>query len=143
MHTEEIDLPLITQDFDAGDRVYRYAEKTDHILFGTVKAVVGRDIIIDMDSGLEFVIPVTLFRKRDPRDFWWGKCLPLARLEKGSVISCIWPHTDGKRWKATVDEVTENSVTFTAVEDKQAKTEWTATDKHSLEYLFRDWIVEE
>lgn len=142
MKVEEVDLPLIVQDFDAGDRVYRYAEKTDHILFGTVKSVEGRDIIIDMDSGLEFVIPVTLFRKRDPRDFWWGKCLPLAQLKQGSVISCIWPHTDGERFVATVDAVTKDSVTFTAVKDKEAKTTFAATEKHSLEYIFRDWMIE-
>lgn len=144
MEIKEVVVPLIAEDFEAGDRVYRYAHPTDYILFGTVKAVKGRDIIIDMDNGLEFAIPVTLFRKRQPRDFWWGKTLPLAQVNKGTIISCYYfPGSKGHRLSYVVNEITTDSITFTCLEDEQAKTTMVATEKYSLEYTFKDWIIEE
>lgn len=147
MNRKEIELPLIMEDLEAGDRVYQHNVDTGLTLFGTIWAKRVNSIHVTMDKDWMVLHPsIQLFDKSalcDTRRYYWGKALSLKDLYPGAIISYKILETDIERFVARIDEVSPDSITFTALADPQAKTTIVATERYSLEDTIKDWTLEE
>jgi hypothetical protein len=137
--TEEIVVPYIVEDFEEGDRVYRYTAANDYSIFGTVKAVEDAHLLVIMDNTLEMRIPINCFTQVPGRGFYWGKPLPLHQVETGSRISLT---VFGSKTFATVQRISPEGISY-VIDGQQAATRTSSTSRdNTLEALMMYWELE-
>lgn len=140
---KEIAVPYIVEDFEAGDRVYRFTPANAYILFGTVQHVDTKGIQVKMDTGAETMVPIQYFKSIESveiRSFYWGKTLPLNEVKVGSIISAS---LFGVKQTATVNKVSDGSITFTYNEGYRITNTYTESQTESLERLLMFWELED
>lgn len=140
MNTEEISLPFIAEDFEKGDRVYRYISATDKFLIGTVEAVEKGKITVLLDTGNRLKPKLSDFRNYEGTDVSWGKCLPIKDLHAGSVISLTsW----GNKQLASILSVNEDCIVVSYEATPRIVNRFIPSKEHSLEALLMFWELEE
>ena len=86
-------VPVIIEDFEIGDRLYRQNNDDGEVVFGRVEEVHRDFLNVRLDNGPFFEVSIDLFKDDDTGEKkyvrWWSKCLDLSSLEVGSTLSCL------------------------------------------------------
>lgn len=139
MSREQVKLPVIIEDLEAGDRVYRHSWVSDNTIFGTVQKASNGRVIVLLDSQVVQYVSIKYFQENEGVTFYWGKCLPLNQVRAGSVISVT---TNDVTLRAVVDFINPHRITFTYVDNPEVTESWVNTTSRPLEFLLRNWELE-
>lgn len=137
--SRNIKLPLIIEDFEEGDRIYRQSRMPDIIMFGTVTSITPDELNVTFDNGYEHAVNLDFFHDDPDAAFYYGKCLRMDQIWAGSVISV---RTLGETLTATVEFISEERIVFTYLEEPDVTETWVAKEGQSLEFLLRNWELE-
>lgn len=137
-----VDVPVIVEDFEAGDRVYRYSAMTDGLLLGTVKSTEPGKVLVRMDADVETIVPIDMFQEELHRNNYWGKCLPLEQVKVGSRLSIDYA---GARRFTVVQELSPEKMTLLLVDNPGYSdiTEWDLTNADTVSFMIRKWQLED
>lgn len=137
-----VEVPVIVEDFEAGDRVYHYSTMSDRMLLGTVQSTEPGKVLVRMDDNLEITVPIEMFQEELHRYNYWGKCLPLEQIKVGSRLSINYA---GARRFSVVQELSPEKMTLLLVDNPgySDTTEWDLTNKDSVDFMLRKWHLED
>lgn len=136
----EIAVPYIIEDFDIGDRVYRIYPDKGKVDFGTVFDIINHEVLVKLDKGVFFQVPMDFFEQREDRSSYWGKPLPLSQLEPGSIISAT---LGGFKIYAEVNFVSDDIIRMTAMQGHRIINTYVPMPTASLEQQLLFWTLEE
>lgn len=140
---ETVDLPLIIDDFDPGDRVYCIGrDLTATAFFGTVSAIQESSLTVSMDNGDKITVSLYLFQKTTGTR--WRKCIPIQQVASGSILS--YTGTDPETGEVVtvfsrVEKMLGDEIVLTDVDVNKTYSLY-ATEKNPLESLLRNWELE-
>lgn len=97
MESQEINIPLVLEDFGVGDRVY-FVNGEHELELGVVNNLQASYVNFRMDNGKMRLFHINQFKSDSPM----GKCFPVNELKVGSVIS--FPYGAGQRYYADIIE---------------------------------------
>lgn len=97
MEAQEINVPLVLEDFGVGDRVY-FVNDEHELELGVVNNLQAPYVNFRMDNGTMRLFHIKQFKQ----DSTMGKCFPIDDLKVGSVIS--FPYGAGQRYYADIIE---------------------------------------
>lgn len=87
INTQEAYVPLVIEDFEPGDRIYRYDGLKKGSL-GRVESIHDEVILVEMDDGTFEGAPIGLFDQDSP--YWkWDKLINIEEVKIGSRLSRI------------------------------------------------------
>lgn len=147
--TQEAYIPLVIEDFEPGDRIFRYDGLNKGSL-GRVEAIHDEFLLVEMDDGTFEGAPISLFDQDSP--YWkWDKLINLDEVKVGSRLSRMeW----GTRLFAVVESYTpgeEMVVRYEFPEGQKVAKEKAATTVFkkpapesgiTFEHLFLGWQLE-
>lgn len=82
----EANLPIIPEDFDAGDRVYTW-DNPELCTFGTVESVTDDEIVILRDDQKRVYLVDDAYGTLEQKSRLWEHGLRLEEVEVGSILS--------------------------------------------------------
>lgn len=137
-----VDVPVIVEDFEAGDRVYHYSPMTDGLLLGTVQSTSPGKVFVRMDDDSEISVPIDMFQEELNRNNHWGKCLPLDQVKVGSRLSIDYA---GARRFTVVQGLSPEKMTLLLVDNPGYSdiTEWDLTNVDTVSFMIRKWQLED
>lgn len=137
----EVKLPVIVEDFEAGDRIYRYSAVTGQLTLGTVEFAQDDKVFLKMDDGPRMQVNIADFQEIVPGVRRWGKCLPLEMVEEGSRLSIDYL---GATRFTVVQEISPEKMTLLLVDNPGYSdiTEWDLTNEDTMNFILRKWELE-
>lgn len=84
--TQEAYVPLVIEDFETGDRIFRYDGFKKPGSLGRVESIHDGFVLVEMDDGEFEGAPISLFDQDSPA--WkWDKLINLDEVKVGSRLS--------------------------------------------------------
>lgn len=128
----EISIPVIAEDFEAGDRVYLITREGLH--YGTVQYLEKTLLNVKFDTGGQEMINLAIFEGTG----YAGKCFPVSQLRIGSVVSTF---DNGKRYYASVMDLDDRGLVIQYHEGKSMY-HLVESESDPLEFQMRDFELE-
>lgn len=143
MIVTEVMTPLVTADFDLGDRLYCLYDGS--YTKGTVVAHrpgTVNCVTVAMDSNWETVVHIpTSFKKKDSWLGYWGKIPDIRQFEAGTVISKL--EDDDTRTFAVISFVVPGEcIKMNITSFPWGQRDYRVSDGINLEDQFFDWEIE-
>lgn len=152
----EIWTQLVQEDFEIGDRVYRYNSNTKETVFGTIITIYPNVFVIKIDlsassnAGEKVYISLNAFQ-RDAQGksifvTYWAKALDLLMLDvPGSILSFVDSESKERKYARVnfFEPDTCIELTFLDKDGKFDNVQYLWAEKHkSLENKLRDFVLE-
>ena len=134
--------PVIIEDFEIGDRLYRQRDDTGEVVFGTVEEVGSYFLNVRLDDGVFFEVSIDLFQSdaNGQKNYvrWWAKSLDVSKLKEGATLSFL---KDGEREYVELFSYFPNRHATFSFSDGAKRTYW-ENSSGTLEYHLRNFEME-